>query len=145
MREFDILKKFDFTSERQRSSIIVRDLKTNKIVIYIKGSDAKIFKSIDTFSLNNILDSSKQHIDQFARQGLRTLCYSFKYLNENEYNSWAQSYDDIKYKAINDKSLYPQLDLLIEEIEGNAILLGVSALEDKGIDLLADYIDSIIN
>ena len=131
MREFDILKKFDFTSERQRSSIIVRDLKTNKIVIYIKGSDAKIFKSIDTFSLNNILDSSKQHIDQFARQGLRTLCYSFKYLNENEYNSWAQSYDDIKYKAINDKSLYPQLDLLIEEIEGNAILLGVSALEDK--------------
>ena len=131
IREFDILKKFDFTSERQRSSIILRDLKTNKIVIYIKGSDTKIFKSIDSFSLNNILDSSKQHIDQFARQGLRTLCYSFKYLDESEYNSWTQSYEDIKYKAINDKSLYPQLDLMIEEIEGNAILLGASALEDK--------------
>jgi magnesium-transporting ATPase (P-type) len=43
IREFDILKKFDFTSERQRSSIIVKDLKTNKIIIYIKGSDRKIF------------------------------------------------------------------------------------------------------
>ena len=32
-REFDILQKFDFTSERQRSSIIVRDLLTNKIII----------------------------------------------------------------------------------------------------------------
>ena len=37
-----------------------------------------------------------------------------KYLDESEYNSWTQSYEDIKYKAINDKSLYPQLDLMIE-------------------------------
>ena len=144
IREFDILNKFDFSSERQRSSIIVRDLKTNKIVIYIKGSDTKIFKSIDTFSLNNILDSSKQHVDQFARQGLRTLCYSFKYLDESEYNSWIQSYDDIKYKAINDKSLYPKLDLMIEEIEGKAVLLGVSALEDKLQDRVKNDIEDFI-
>ena len=131
LREFEILKKFDFTSERQRSSIIVKDLKTNKIVIYIKGSDKKIFNSINDFSAQNLYEISQQHIDQFARQGLRTLCYSFKYLDENEYNLWIKEYDDIKYKAINDKSLYSQLDLMVEQIEGNSILLGVSALEDK--------------
>ena len=131
LREFEILKKFDFTSERQRSSIIVKDLKTNKIVMYIKGSDRKIFSSIDDFSKQNLYETSKQHVDQFARQGLRTLCYSFKYLDENEYNLWIQEYDDIKYRAINDKSLNAQLDLMIEKIEGNALLLGVSALEDK--------------
>ena len=131
IKEFEILKKFNFTSERQRSSIIVKDMKTNKIAIYIKGSDRKIFNSIDNFSTNNIYEISKDHADQFARQGLRTLCYSFKYLDENEYNNWLKEYDDIKYRAINDKSLNPQLDLLVEKIEGNAILLGVSALEDK--------------
>ena len=131
IREFDILKKFDFTSERQRSSIIVKDLKTNKIIIYIKGSDRKIFGSINKFSINNIYNASKLHVDQFARQGLRTLCYSFKYLDENEYNSWITSYDNLKYRAINDKSLNPQLDLMVEQLEGDSFLLGVSALEDK--------------
>ena len=131
LREFEVLKKFDFTSERQSSSIIVKDLKTNKIVIYIKGSDRKIFGSLDNFSTENLYEISKQHVDQFARQGLRTLCYSFKYLEENEYNEWIREYDDIKYKSINDKSLNAQLDLMIEKLERNAILLGVSALEDK--------------
>ena len=131
IKEFEVLKKFDFTSERQRSSIIVRDMKTLKIIIYIKGSDRKIFNSIDSFSSKYLYEVSKLHVDQFARQGLRTLCYSFKYLDENEYNNWLQEYDDIKYRAINDKSLNVQLDLLIEKMEGNATLLGVSALEDK--------------
>ena len=131
LREFDILKKFDFTSERQRSSIIVKDLKTNKIVIYIKGSDRKIFSSIDNFSSKYLYEKSQNHVDQFARQGLRTLCFSFKFLDENEYALWAKEYEDIKYRAINDKSLNSQLDLMIEKIEGNSTLLGVSALEDK--------------
>ena len=130
-REFEILQKFDFTSERQRSSIIVRDLLNNKIILYIKGSDRKIFSGKDKFSSENIYEISQKHLDQFARQGLRTLCYSFKYLNENEYNNWVKEYNDLKYRAINDKSLNSKLDLMIEQIEGNAIILGVTALEDK--------------
>ena len=42
LREFQLLKKFDFTSERQCSSIIVKDLQNNKILLYVKGSDRKI-------------------------------------------------------------------------------------------------------
>ena len=144
IREFDVLKKFDFTSERQRSSIVVRDLKTNKIIIYIKGSDRKIFGSIDEFSTQNLFEASKQHVDQFAKQGLRTLCYSFKYLNENEYNSWIKEYDDIKYRAINDKSLNSQLDLMVEKLEGNSILLGITALEDKLQDRVKNDIEDFI-
>ena len=144
IREFDVLKKFDFTSERQRSSIVVRDLKTNIIIIYIKGSDRKIFGSIDEFSTQNLFEASKQHVDQFAKQGLRTLCYSFKYLNENEYNSWIKEYDDIKYRAINDKSLNSQLDLMVEKLEGNSILLGITALEDKLQDRVKNDIEDFI-
>ena len=149
MREFDVLQKFDFTSERQRSSIIVRDLSNNKIIIYIKGSDRKIFAGKGQFSTDNIYEISQKHVDQFARQGLRTLCYSFKYLDENEYNNWVKEYSDLKYQAINDKSLNPQLDLMIEKIEGDSIILGVSALEDKLQDRvkedIEDFIDAGIN
>ena len=143
-REFEILQKFDFTSERQRSSIIVRDLLNNKIILYIKGSDRKIFSGKDKFSSENIYEISQKHLDQFARQGLRTLCYSFKYLNENEYNNWVKEYNDLKYRAINDKSLNSKLDLMIEQIEGNAIILGVTALEDKLQDRVKEDIEDFI-
>jgi len=144
IREFEILKKFDFDSERQRSSIILKDKKTNKIIIYIKGSDQKIFNLINNFSSQNLFEISKQHLDQFAREGLRTLCYSFKYIDENEYNFWSKDFDDIKYKCINNKSLNYKLDLLIEKIEGNSILLGVSALEDKLQDRVKNDIEDFI-
>jgi phospholipid-translocating ATPase len=149
MREFDVLQKFDFTSERQRSSIIVRDKLTNQIIIYIKGSDKKIFAGKGKFSADNIYEISQKHVDQFARQGLRTLCYSFKYLDENEYNNWVKEYDDLKYQAINNKNLNSQLDQMIEKLEGDSIILGVTALEDKLQDRvkedIEDFIDAGIN
>ena len=149
MREFDVLQKFDFTSERQRSSIIVRDLSSNKIMIYVKGSDKKIFAGKGKFSADNIYEISQKHVDQFARQGLRTLCYSFKYLDENEYNNWVKEYDDLKYQAINNKNLNSQLDQMIEKLEGDSIILGVTALEDKLQDRvkedIEDFIDAGIN
>jgi len=144
IREFEILKKFDFDSERQRSSIIIKDKNANKIIIYIKGSDQKLFNLINDFSFQNLFEISKQHLDQFAREGLRTLCYSFKYIDENVYNLWSKKFDDIKYKCIKDKNLNYKLDLLIEEIEGNSILLGVSALEDKLQDRVKNDIEDFI-
>ena len=149
LREFQILKKFDFTSERQSSSIIVKDLKINKIYIYIKGSDRKITQLIDTFSKKYILEKTMGHLDQFAHQGLRTLCFSFKMLEEEEYNTWSKEYDEMKYRATQDKSLNPELDKLIEKIESNSILLGATALEDKLQDRvkrdIEDFIEADIN
>ena len=48
--KYEILQKFDFTSERQCSSIIVEDLKTKNIFLYIKGSDKKIFDNLNSYS-----------------------------------------------------------------------------------------------
>ena len=112
--------------------------------MYIKGSDRKIFSGNDKFSSENIYEISQKHVDQFARQGLRTLCYSFKYIDENEYNNWLKENSDLKYRAINDKSLNSQLDLMIEKIEGNATILGVTALEDKLQDRVKEDIEDII-
>ena len=149
IKQYRVLQKFDFTSERQRSSIIVRDLSSNKIIIYLKGSDKKILGSLDDYSMNNLYEISNNHNDYFASKGLRTLCYSFKYLDENEYNSWVQQYEILKYKAIKDKTLNRQLNTLIEKIEENSTLLGVSAVEDKLQDNvkqdIKDFIEAGIN
>ena len=94
--KYKILKIFPFKSERQRSSIIGKDLKNNIIKFYIKGSDTKIFESINEYSKKNILEITKKHVNNFARRGLRTLCYSFKKISEKEYNSWLLKYSEIK-------------------------------------------------
>ena len=149
LKEFLILKKFDFTSERQCSSIIVRDLQTNKIALYIKGSDRKIFQGMDTFSKKYIFEQTQEHVDQFAHQGLRTLCYSYKILEESEYNTWLQEYEEMKYMATKDKSLNSELDKIIGKIESNTILLGATALEDKLQERvkrdIEDFIEADIN
>ena len=149
LREFQVLKKFDFTSERQCSSIILKDLKNNKIIIYIKGSDRKIMSTVNSFSKNNIYEQTQEHIDQFAHQGLRTLCFSLNYLDENEFNSWLNEYEDLKYRATKDKSLNIELNALINKIESNSFLLGATALEDKLQDRvkkdIEDFIEAGIN
>ena len=74
----------------------------------MKGADTVILRKLDKFSQNYILNTTKQHIDNFAKEGLRTLCYSIKYLDINEFSSWDEKYKSIKFKAINDKNLIPE-------------------------------------
>ena len=149
LREFKILQKFDFTSERQSSAIILRDLKINKIVLYMKGSDRKIFEGVNLFSSKYLLEKTREHVDQFAHQGLRTLCYSFKYIEENEYNTWLKEYEYMRYSATKDKSLNSEVEKLIDKIESNTILLGATALEDKLQERvkrdIKDFIEADIN
>ena len=128
-KQFEILLKVPFSSERQRSTIIVRDLKTNKIKLYIKGSDTKIFEKINNYSKENILEITKEHVNTFARRGLRTLCYSFKIIPEAEFNDWNNKYKKIKECLKEDKELLA--NNLIDEIEENCFLLGATALEDQ--------------
>ena len=141
IKKYQILLKIPFSSERQRSTIIVRDLETNKIKIYIKGSDTKIFEKINYYSENNILEITKEHVDNFARRGLRTLCYCFKIIQENEYNTWSKRYNIAKENIDKDKLIND----LIEEIESNCYLLGATALEDQMQDNVKEDIQQFID
>ena len=150
IKKFKVLKIFPFKSERQRSTIIVRDLQTKIIKLYIKGSDTKIFEGINQYSKDNILEITKKHVDNFARRGLRTLCYSFKIIPEKEYNNWLTKYNEIKENMQIEKiEKEENLNSLIEEIENNSYLLGATGLEDQLQDNvekdIKDFIQAGIN
>ena len=150
IKKYEFLLKFPFSSEKQRSSIIIRDLETKKIKLYIKGSDTKIFEGINPYSKENIFEITKQHVDDFAKRGLRTLCYSFKEIPDNEYNEWFAKYKISKEDININKNLYNQnMDKLQEEIEKNCFLLGATALEDQLQDNVeqdvGEFIDAGIN
>ena len=130
-KQYKILQKFDFSSERQCSSIIVKDLTSKDIFLYIKGSDKKIFDNLNSYSKKNIYPKTNEHLEQFAKKGLRTLCYGFKNIPIKEYNDWENEYKEAKYESMMKKESSPRLNMIINEMESNLVLLGVSALEDK--------------
>jgi len=132
IKKFKILQKFEFSSERKRSSIIIED-EEGKIKVYVKGSDEKILHSnnINEFSKKNLLKETKDQLDSFARIGLRTLCFGYRQIERADYEKWEIELNKKKQEYIIDKTKITDLEKVISVMEENLILLGVTALEDK--------------
>lgn len=69
-----------------------------------------------------------QHIDDFATEGLRTLLYGYKFLDEQEYQGWKKIYSDATTSLVNRQEL---IDAAGEQIEKDFELAGATAIEDK--------------
>ena len=123
--------KFDFTSTRKRSSIIVYDGYENKIKLYIKGADDVIKLKLHLNYNYSLLETLKSYITKLAKKGLRTLVYGFKFIDESEFSNWEKDYNSIKIEVIRNKLKANDLEAIISKIEQDIIILGVTGLEDK--------------
>ena len=63
----------------------------------------------DDFSQTYLLKLTKNHLDSFAKNGLRTLCYASKRLSRKEYEQWEKEYEMIKTQAMMDISKLPEV------------------------------------
>jgi phospholipid-translocating ATPase len=69
-----------------------------------------------------------QHIDDFATEGLRTLLFGYRFLDEQEYNGWKKIYLDATTSLVDRQKLIENAGELIEQ---NFDLAGATAIEDK--------------
>lgn len=69
-----------------------------------------------------------QHVDDFASEGLRTLIYAHRYLDEDEYASWKKIYHDATTSLANRQEM---IESAAELIEQGLELAGATAIEDK--------------
>ena len=69
-----------------------------------------------------------QHIHDYALQGLRTLLYGYRFLDEEEYRSWKKVYQDATTSLVDRQQLVEQAGELIEK---QLELGGATAIEDK--------------
>lgn len=89
-QKFKLLQEIEFNSKRKRMTTIVRDLKTNKIILFMKGSDS-VLRSLTTRN-REYLPINEGHLNDFCSLGLRNFNIGYRYVEEKEFNEWNELY-----------------------------------------------------
>lgn len=69
-----------------------------------------------------------QHVDDFASEGLRTLLFGYRFLDEKEYTGWKKVFSDATTSLVDRQKLIENAGEMIEQ---NFDLAGATAIEDK--------------
>ncbi|XP_023814750.1 phospholipid-transporting ATPase IA isoform X1 [Oryzias latipes] len=136
--KYELLHVLEFTSSRKRMSVIIRT-PSGKIRLYCKGADSVIY--------DRLADSSRykeitlKHLEQFATEGLRTLCFAVADISESSYQHW-QELHLRACTSLQNRAL--KLEESYELIEKNLQLLGATAIEDKLQDKVPETIETLM-
>ncbi|XP_053667670.1 phospholipid-transporting ATPase IF [Anopheles marshallii] len=121
--QYERLAVLEFTSDRKRMSIIVRDT-YGQIWLYTKGAESHV---LPLCADSPLIETTQRHIDEFARLGLRTLAVARRRLSEQEFRTFS---DELIEAG---SSLVDRVELVAacqSRIERNLELLGATAVED---------------
>jgi len=124
--QYELLNVLEFNSTRKRMSVIVRTPE-DKIMLYCKGADSVIY---DRLSHGNqkYTDVTQQHMDDYAKCGLRTLCLSVREVSQAEYDAWNVTYTEAAQSL---EKRDEKLQAAAEIVEKDLFLVGATAIEDK--------------
>ncbi|XP_043943078.1 phospholipid-transporting ATPase ID-like [Protopterus annectens] len=125
-RTYELLAILDFNNVRKRMSVIVRNPE-GRLTLYCKGADTIIYERLE-LSCQQLMDTTTEHLNEFAGDGLRTLVLAYKDLDHKYFETWKQQHFEAS-TALEDRE--DKLSELYEEIEKDLKLLGATAIEDK--------------
>jgi phospholipid-transporting ATPase len=86
VHKYRLLNILEFTSSRKRMSVIVEDSQ-GEFLLFTKGADSIIEARLKKEASPH-LAKTKEFVDQFAEEGLRTLFLAKKRLSANYYLQW---------------------------------------------------------
>lgn len=135
-KEYAVLNTLEFNSSRKRMSAIIR-MPDGRIFLFCKGADSVIYSRLKRGEQAELRRSTAEHLEMFAREGLRTLCIARKELSEVEYQTWNKEHD-LAAAAIADRD--EKLEKVSDAIERDLTLLGGTAIEDRLQDGVPDTI-----
>lgn len=98
-RRYKIMNVLEFNSIRKRMSVIVKRLPSSQnqessedvkdeILLLTKGADNIIFERLSS-GQEQLVEDTTAHLQDFARDGLRTLCLAYRSLDADQYKRWS--------------------------------------------------------
>ena len=77
---------------------------------------------------SSVFEGCFQHINDFATEGLRTLLYGYRFMEEDEYTAWKKIYIEASTSLVDRQA---SIERTGEMIEKDLELAGATAIEDK--------------
>ncbi|XP_047509225.1 phospholipid-transporting ATPase IF [Pieris napi] len=133
---YERLQLIEFTSERKRMSVIVKD-KDGKIWLFCKGAESSVFP-ICKDSVQ--IEETERDITAFATKGLRTLAVAYREIPTEEYDRVAES---IKHLDGSSAEALQRVNQQYVVLEQQLTLLGATAVEDCLQDDVEDTLASL--
>ena len=129
-REYQVLNVLEFNSDRKRLSVILKD-STGTIKLYCKGADNVIIPriSLHPADYRDYTDATVDHMEEFAKEGFRTLVLAYRIISQGEYDEWNENHYTKAATSIQNRER--KIAEAAELIEKNLIILGATAIEDK--------------
>lgn len=134
--DYEVLNTLEFNSTRKRMSAIIR-MPDGKINLFCKGADSIIYSRLSPGQQAELRSTTAEHLEIFAREGLRTLCIAQRELTEEEYRAWNREHQ-IAVAAVYGQE--EKLEVVAERVERDLTLLGGTAIEDRLQDGVPDTI-----
>lgn len=132
-KEYQILNTLEFNSTRKRMSAIVKfpgqgPNGTDRILLICKGADSIIYSRLTPNGQERLSAETALHLEQFASEGLRTLCIAEKELSQEEYFKFRQDHE-VASSALENRE--EKMEEVADALERNLTLLGGTAIEDR--------------
>eukprot|EP01006_Ploeotia_vitrea_P021670 TRINITY_DN54101_c0_g1_i1.p1 TRINITY_DN54101_c0_g1~~TRINITY_DN54101_c0_g1_i1.p1 ORF type:complete len:1157 (+),score=117.86 TRINITY_DN54101_c0_g1_i1:36-3506(+) len=137
-RRYVLRNVLEFNSVRKRMSTIVEDDDGN-IILYSKGADSTLYPRLKPDALYT--QETKQHLNTFGDEGLRTLVCAKAELDRDKYEQWNARWAAAKRIVGDERD--KELDKLADEIETNLDFVGATAIEDKLQDGVPETIERL--
>lgn len=94
-KEYQLLNVCEFNSTRKRMSAIFR-LPNGEIKLFCKGADTVILERLESDN-NPYVEATMRHLEDYASDGLRTLCLATRTIPEKEYQEWSTIYEEASF------------------------------------------------
>ncbi|CAM9989729.1 unnamed protein product, partial [Ectocarpus sp. 4 AP-2014] len=131
---YDVLRILGFNSVRKRMSVVVRG-PDGKVKVLAKGADTTMVPLLREDTPKEMLDTTMEHLEGFALEGLRTLMVGVKNFPEDDFDAWDEAYDtainDLTEVAEQQAGRPNRIDDLMAQAERGLTLIGGTAIEDK--------------
>ncbi|KAE8678199.1 Aminophospholipid ATPase isoform 4 [Hibiscus syriacus] len=135
--KYELLEILEFTSDRKRMSVVVKDCQNGKILLLSKGADGAILPyAYDGQQTRTFIEV----VEQYAQLGLRTLCLAWRELKEDEYQEWSLMFKEASSTLVDREWRIAEV---CQRLEHEFEVLGVTAIEDCLQDGVPETIETL--
>ncbi|RXH90418.1 hypothetical protein DVH24_035182 [Malus domestica] len=135
--QYEALEILEFTSDRKRMSVVVKDCQNGRIILLSKGADEAI---LPYACAGQQTRTFVEAVDQYAQLGLRTLCLAWRELKEEEYQEWSLMFKEASSTLVDREWRIAEV---CQRLEHDFEVLGVTAIEDRLQDGVPETIEAL--